>query len=268
MQTSLSLTEAYEHGRATWPAVKLDLVTFERRMQQLRPESRDLAARAGDLYLATACLAGDPAAVLAFEQTFVTPVPAQLTRASLSPQLRDELRQQLRIKLLVGPAAQIAEYRGIGPLGGWVRICALRLALDLKIGTIADRASEDVAALDSLMAADASSESRIDVHKHRTAFLSALHGALATLTPRQRTLLRLHFVDGTSIQALAVLYRVHRATVSRWLLAIRNQVIRHVRDEIGLALGASPSEARSLVRELHSNVGVSVQNLLDEETPR
>jgi RNA polymerase sigma-70 factor (ECF subfamily) len=104
----------------------------------------------------------------------------------------------------------------------------------------------------------------IDAEHHREAFQAALQDALTTLTPREKTLLRLHFLDGMNIDALGVVFRVHRATVARWLVAIRTQVLDRVRQTLSLDLGASPSEAISLVRLLRSEVQLSIRRILED----
>jgi RNA polymerase sigma-70 factor (ECF subfamily) len=263
MELSRLVDNAFIAGRAAWPGVRLDKAVFAERVATLGLDPATLTARAGDVYLVTACLARDNAAVLAFERGFLAPVPRLLSRVALNAHEEDELRQQLRIRLLVGPSPRLAEYRAIGPLGGWVRVCALRLALDLKLGSNARRGDSD--ALDALMVAGPGSEVLIDTEDHRAAFQAALRDALTTLTAREKTLLRLHFLDGMNIDALGGVFRVHRATVARWLVAIRTQVLDHVRKTLSFDLGATSSEAQSLVRLLRSDVQISIRGILEDE---
>ncbi len=256
------LEQAFAAGRAAWPSVALPQPAFAEHLSRLAVEPDDLRTRGADLYLAASCLVGDPAALLAFEHSFLEPVPRLLTRLQLRPHHHDELRQQLRIKLLVGPPPLIADYRGMGPLGAWVRICAFRLALDLKLGS--EHKQGDSEALEAMIVPEVGREVTIDAGTHREAFDSALRDALATLTPRDKTLLRLHFLDGMNIDALGVLFRVHRATVARWLVSIRGQVLERVRQRLSMDLGASASEARSLIRVFRSDVQLSIRRMLDD----
>jgi RNA polymerase sigma-70 factor (ECF subfamily) len=265
MELSQMVENGYAAGRAAWPGVRLDKAAFAERVRVLNLDHESLAARASDVYLATACLSRDAAAILAFERAFLAPVPRLLTRVALSPHQEDELRQQLRIRLLVGPHPRLAEYRAMGPLGGWVRVCALRLALDLKLGSEARRGDSD--ALDALMVGAPGEEIAFDAEHHREAFQAALKDALTTLTAREKTLLRLHFLDGMNIDALGLVFRVHRATVARWLVAIRTQVLDRVRQTLSVDLGASASEAQSLVRLLRSEVQLSIRRILGDEPP-
>jgi len=266
VELSEFIEKAYAAGQEAWPEVRLDPAAFAERLQGLALDAQSLAARAGDIYLAAACLTGDKAALLAFERTFLVPVPKMLTRVGLSPHQEDELRQQLRIRLLVGPCPRIGEYKGLGPLGAWVRVCALRLALALKTGGEAKRNDSD--AVDELMADFSGNEMVLDTQQHGPAFKAALQEALAGLAPREKTLLRLHFLEGMNIDALGAVFRVHRATAARWLVAIRTQILGQVRAKLSLEIGASQSEAVSLVRLLRSEVQVSIRRILSEESSR
>jgi RNA polymerase sigma-70 factor (ECF subfamily) len=257
------LDEAFEAGRAAWPGVALSREAFDERLRLLQVEPENVAARGGDLFLATACADQLPAALAHFERSLLVPVPRQLGRVVLTPHEEDELRQQLRVKLLVGPTPKILEYRGSGPLGAWVRVCALRLALDLKMAPEVARRG-DGQALDALVSGGGGGETMLDAEQHREAFREALQESLAMLTTREKTLLRLHFLDGMNIDALGIVFHVHRATVARWLVSIRSRVLDHVRQRLSLDLGASSSEAQSLVRLLRSEVQVSIQRLLTE----
>jgi RNA polymerase sigma-70 factor (ECF subfamily) len=260
------IDQAFDAGRAAWPGVTLSKEDFDERLRLLQVEADNLAARGADLYLAIACAAQLPAAVSQFERTLLAPVPRQLGRMALTAHEEDELRQQLRVKLLVGPTPKILEYKGSGPLGAWVRVCALRLALDLKLAPdVAKRG--DNQALDALVSAAGVGETVLDAEEHREAFREALQEALAMLTAREKTILRLHFLDGMNIDALGTVFQVHRATVARWLVSIRTRVLDDVRKRLSLDLGASSSEAQSLVRLLRSEVQVSIQRILGDDPP-
>jgi RNA polymerase sigma-70 factor, ECF subfamily len=264
MEFSEILDQAYEAGRTAWPGISLPRVAFDERLRMLQVERENIAARGSDLYLATACAAYLPAAVAVFEKTFLEPVPRQLGRMALTPHEEDELRQQLRVKLLVGASPKILEYKGSGPLGAWVRVCALRLALDMKTAPEEARRGDNQA-LDALVGNATGGETMIDIEEHREKFREALQESLAMLSTREKTLLRLHFIDGMNIDALGTLFQCHRATVARWLVAIRGRVLDHVRQRLSLELGASSSEAQSLVRLLKSEVQVSIRRILGDD---
>jgi RNA polymerase sigma-70 factor (ECF subfamily) len=256
---------AFEAGQVAWPTVNLDRSVFANQVSRLGIDPEDLAERGSDLYLAIACGQNDPAAIARFEEAFLRSVIKQVGRVALSSHQADELKQQLRIKLLVGPTAKIHEYRAGGPLGAWVRVCALRMALGLTRAPEALRL-KDSQALDALVASTPGGEVLLDGTRHGEALREALHGALAQLNPREKTILRLHFLEGMNIDSLGNVFGVHRATVARWLVAIRKALLDQVRGQLSLDIGASASEAQSLMRLLNGEVHLSIQRLLETGT--
>src|SRR5262245_28483153 len=95
---------AFEAGRACWPGVGLSLEDFAARVAALDVGGDDLTLRGPDLFLATACAAGDPAALRHFDANFIAGVDGRVARFELSADKLDELRQKVRTKLLVGPS--------------------------------------------------------------------------------------------------------------------------------------------------------------------
>ena len=258
------MDQAFTIGQVTWPGIDLDPAKFGECVAAMALDPDALAQRGADLYLVLACVQNDATALGHFERTFLPSIARQLGRVVLTPEEEDELRQRLRVKLLVGPTAKIRDYKGSGPLGAWVRVCALRLALDLTAAPEVLK-KNDAQALDTLMAATPGGEVMLDAERHREPFRAALQEALAALTTRDKTILRLHFLDGMNIDALGLMFQVHRATVARWLVAIRTGVLKHVRQRLALDFGTSASEAQSLVRLLGGDVQLSIHRILGPE---
>jgi RNA polymerase sigma-70 factor (ECF subfamily) len=88
--------------------------------------------------------------------------------------------------------------------------------------------------------------------------------AFAALSPRERSLLRQHYLDGLLIGALAEHYRVHRVTVARWLEGARQTVIKHLRATLERELELSKSDISSLLELVYSRIDLSVTRLLAE----
>ncbi|HEX9294655.1 MAG TPA: hypothetical protein VF881_02440 [Polyangiaceae bacterium] len=255
-------TGAYEAGRSHWPGVKLDSENFARRAIELEIPQEDLAARAADLYLAWACAERDPAALGFFERTFLTQVDQYVGRLGLSDHVVDEVRQELRIRLLLGEEPRIGRYGGRGPLGAWIRVAAIRLALGLT-GRVKGGRAKEVEALDALVIdrSSASPELVTIRDRYRGAFQEALERSLASLEARERTLLRMHFIDRLNIEAIGEIYRVHRATVARWLVGIRQRVLANLRQELSLNLHATSSEFRSMLAVVRDELDLSLRHL-------
>src|SRR4051812_46377751 len=255
------LARAFEAGRAAWPGVGLAFEPFARRMKEREVLPGDLATRGSDLYLALACAQRDPAALSYFERTFLPHVDQYVARLRLADDVIDEVRQELRIRLLAGPDPRVGHYGGRGPLGGWVRVAAVRIALSW-IDDNRSRRLNDSGALSAIVADGPSPEVAALKGRYSGAFQAALDRSIALLDPRDRTVLRLHFVDRLNIDAIGTIYRVHRATVARWLVDIRKRIFASLRDELSLDLKATSSEFRSMLSVVKEDLNLSMQRVL------
>ena len=262
MQPVNELEAAFEAGRAAWPAARLPYAEFCRQVQESEVISPNLEAHASDLYLAYACASGDPGALRIFEDQFIQTMDVHLARAGVGPEWLSEVHQKVRLKLLVGSRPGIRRYRGQAPLSAFVRVTAVRMAVDVASAAAAMKQRPDEEILNVLISMDASPE--VDAAKtlYRQKFRAAVEEALASLSKREKTILRLHFIDGLNISGIGSVYRVHRATVARWLVAIRRRVLGELRQRLALHLGGTPSELRSLVHLLREDIDLSARRIL------
>ena len=93
--------------------------------------------------------------------------------------------------------------------------------------------------------------------KYRGEFSAAFRRAIAKLELRERNLLRQHYLDELSLEDVASLYRVHRATAARWLSSARSGLLALTRQELAAALGLPAHEVDSLMRLLQSRLDFS-----------
>src|SRR5262245_58099234 len=123
--------DLYAAARAARPELELPRDDFAARLAQLTAAHGGSGSElvVGDLYLAWACAAGVPGAHAVFEREIVAHVPLHLARFRRGPEFTDEVLQALRERLLVGDPPRIAAYGGRGPLGAWVRVAAIRIAV-------------------------------------------------------------------------------------------------------------------------------------------
>jgi RNA polymerase sigma-70 factor (ECF subfamily) len=92
-------------------------------------------------------------------------------------------------------------------------------------------------------------------------FQTAFRAALATLTPRDRVLLRMNVLDGLTIDQIGALQGVHRATAARWVDRARETLSRQIRREFMKKLGADPFEAEELLQWMQSRIELSLSVL-------
>ena len=121
-----------------WGGLGVDPAYFGRhlgqRLDRGHPVSQQLPRLSfDDLYLAAACASGDSRAIAALEQRYATEIRSALSRVRHKFLQPEDFRQILRRKLFVGTEtrpASIAQYAGQGALGVWIRVTALRTALN------------------------------------------------------------------------------------------------------------------------------------------
>jgi RNA polymerase sigma-70 factor (ECF subfamily) len=215
---------------------------------------------AGALWIAFGCVIGDPAALAAFERVYASQITGALGR-SFDRGLADDAELKLRERLfLVGEddAPRLASYSGRGDLGAWLRAAAVRTAIDLmrtrRVVPVDPHALGDAgAAVDPLLAALK--------QRYRDEFRAAFAEASAQLTDRERTLLRYRFLDGLSIDEIALLYRVHRATIARWIAATRESLFEGTRTRLMARLAVTDSEVDSVLRLIDSQLEASIEAL-------
>jgi RNA polymerase sigma-70 factor, ECF subfamily len=256
---------AYASGRQTWPSVCLDQTAFDEWAIAQQIDGRALSSHGPDLFLASGCAAGNPQAIAAFEKAYVQNVHPTVGRRPLVPEMLDELRQTLRVRLLTGPSPKIGRYKGSGPLGAWVRVTAARIALELKKAS-EHRTTSDSAVTDALVAAETGPELVAAKLQHRDLFRTELECCFRNLEPRDRTLLRLHFLHGMSMDQMGTVLRVHRATVARWMVALRRQIVEHLCAALEVQIQGG-SAVKSLIRLVWDDIELSVDRLLDTATP-
>ena len=98
--------------------------------------------------------------------------------------------------------------------------------------------------------------------EHRVALVRALTAAIAELTAEQRNVLRLHHLRGTSIDQLAVITGVHRATVARRLARMRSQLLERTDAFLGRELGVDSAERRQIMDLALSSFELSLDRIL------
>ncbi|MBN1206533.1 MAG: sigma-70 family RNA polymerase sigma factor [Myxococcaceae bacterium] len=263
------LAEVLASARAAWPGLPLPEATFLRYLAERLPEEASLLdalrrLHAADLYLACACTQGLTAAQAALDTRFLPKVDAAVARVEGSGDGAAEVRQRLRERLFTseeGRPPHIADYQGTGPLAAWLRAAAVRTALNLQRSRRRRaRAEEEVLAEGTVPGGDL----ELDYlrRQHQGDFRAALAEALAALPTRERTVLRLHFVEGLSLERIGAMYQTHKSTVSRWLARARTDVLAEVRRRLAERLQLSSGELQSLLRTVRSQLDASLSKLL------
>jgi RNA polymerase sigma-70 factor (ECF subfamily) len=215
--------------------------------------------RTTDLYVVFACLVGDPVAVQHVEAECIRPLQARLRRLRLTEADVSDTLQDAREELLVGDPgrpALLARYGGRGDLRSWVRVVVMRNAVRARKGAreipaddLAQIVAESVIDLDALAISA----------QVRAMFREAFGSAILTLESRERNVLRLNLVEGVSIDRLAQIYNVHRATAARWVERARAKLETATLERLK---ASGVAEGESSLRLVWSQLDASVERLL------
>ncbi|MEM7156607.1 MAG: sigma-70 family RNA polymerase sigma factor [Myxococcota bacterium] len=271
----VALEALLTQARERWPGVEQSdeacIAHLAPRLSPAGPLHEAIEAiRGDDLVLALACARGDRRAIAHFEQL----VRKDLAAIFRSPTSRgvdpDDLRQILNQRFFASPGdrpPRILEYSGQGPLRTWVRVSATRerISADRRKGDKAASLPERDEHIMNAAGGDDPEFGFLQAH-YRVHFKRAFGRAMGGLTARQRNLLRLTTYDGLSATDLSKLYNVDRSTSKRWLVSARAQLLADTRTSLAEDLDVSIEELESILRLIESNLEVSMQRLLGEDS--
>jgi RNA polymerase sigma-70 factor, ECF subfamily len=217
-----------------------------------------------DLFLACACLAGVEGAATAFNARHGATIRGTIARIVRGAD-SGEVEQQLVAALLVGAVAspaRIGSYAGKAPLDRWLGVAAQRAALMWLRENRSEARARVGAAAEPPVSGQTHPEMAFLKDRYRGDFEQALKDSLARLPERQRTLLRLHLVNGVRVEKIGQMFAVSQPTASRWLAAARETLLEDIKATLGNRLGASSQELASLAGMVASRLDLSLSMLL------
>ena len=260
-------------ARGRWPGLSVDARHFIAHWAAQIARSGELSTALDqlhlpDLYLAFACAEGDEAALRSLG-TLLTAVAGAVRSVDASPSFVDEILQRLRTRVLVsedGGPPRILDYAGRGSLENWLRAGALRLALNARRD--ARRGPEPLpeASLWEPVAPTADRTLELLRGKYAAEFGSALREAFGSLEPQECTVLRLHFLEGLSLNQIAAMYQVNKSTISRRMAKARETLLARTRAQLERALALPPQELDSLLEQLGPRLDLSLSSVLNPST--
>jgi RNA polymerase sigma-70 factor (ECF subfamily) len=261
--TNATLADAWTRARHAWPELHVSSTRF---CGYFAAHLGDAVAldglRAEDLYLACGCIDGDTAALRAFEAALAE-VANKLRSVARNDDVLGEAKQLTR-QLLVArgdrPPA-LADYAGRGDLRGWLRVA---LGRELVRLVRAAEKSPRLATGEQALVVDRADDPETAYLKthYREEFKAAFADALAQLDPTDRRLLRYAIIERLSIDDIARLDRIHRATAARQVVKARERLVAETRRVLGERLKLDGDRLQSIFGLIESQVDVSVQRLL------
>jgi RNA polymerase sigma-70 factor (ECF subfamily) len=212
-----------------------------------------------DFYLACAAMKQNPQAV-----AHVTELLERQTRflghLKLAPAEVDDIFAALASELFIAPEGgrpRLERYSGTGPLAGWLQVVLTRDALKWLRSHKREVPADDETLLGQMESPAESPELGLLKSRYSGQMSASFRRAIAALEPRQRNLLRQHYLDELTLADLAALYRVHRATVARWLADAKVALLEKTRDDLCVSAGLERQSAESVMRLVQSRLDLS-----------
>jgi RNA polymerase sigma-70 factor, ECF subfamily len=247
---------------AAWPQFHVPRELFIAHLEERAADEAALArVRADDLYLACACLARDASAWRELDRLYLAQVPVYVARIDRSSAFADDVRQRLAEKLVWGHGDEppkLAQYTGRGPLGAWMRVVAIREAQTTKRGEKWHASTDEI----PVAAPDESPELQVVKQRYASEFKAAFEDVLKTLSSDQRNVLRLHYLDGLTIEAVGRTYDISRATAARWIADARDAILSRLEGVLVERYGPGASRAANVLAFLQSRIDLSLRRQL------
>ena len=264
MGSGVDVERVLEAGRQAFPELAIAAERIRPLVRQrLDGEDAPASLVPDEVYLACACALPDSRAIAAFERRYFGVIEPALWRMSLGSDQIREIEQLLRVRLFVaegGELPRVVTNAGTGQLAALVRVAAVRAGLNILRDT--GKLERDDDGLEDLpLAADDPELARLKA-QHRAAFKAAFEEAIASLEPRDRSLLKLSIVQGHGIDRVATIYGIHRATAARWIASARGNLTRGVHRALGQRLGLRATELDDLLPLVESKLELSLERLL------
>ena len=225
---------------------------------QARLDTADPGALAGphrtDLLWAWACLACDPDALAALEAGPIAGAREHLRTLGFDAASIADAAQRALARLVTDQAA-LSSYRGRGPLKNFVRTIVVRFAMEERRSTA--RSEE----LDDAFAAPLPDP---ELEYMRTLYAqhlgAAFRAAWDRLAAHERFLLALQLREGMTIDDLARVYSIHRATAARRAAAARSSLLDHIRAHLRGELAVSDATLDSILRVVTTSVRLPLES--------
>jgi RNA polymerase sigma-70 factor (ECF subfamily) len=246
----------------------LERRTFAAYVASRIPDPADCrAAHWADLYVACACATRVPGAAERFQTMFLAEVPRHIGHVSRDDAFAAEVRQRLLVRVLGDSveAPRILDYTGRGPLRAWVRVGAIRIALNLRQSEQRMSAREQAWGDDTVLPAQRDPELELLRRRCAADVRMALEETMLGLDRDARNVLRMHYIDGLSAEDVAVAYGVHRATVARWIQQAHANIMTGTRRRLAAQLRLQPRELDSLIVLVRTSLNLSLCRLLAKQ---
>ena len=244
----------------------MDESAWRRRAEQWRVLAREQSrsevpsSRSVEVFVVIAATAGSESASEWLAARHFPVIREALRAAGVADADRDDALQQVWTRMFAvreDEPPTVLRYVGHGDLAGLLKVSAVRIALNRARDGQRLAPEHAAAAIADGMDVELATIER----RYQSDFKAAFEAAVAKLTTEDRNLLRMHILDGLSIDRLAALQGIHRSTAARRIAKAREQVATGVRDELVAQLGET-GPVQSLLRVVRSGLDLSLSRVL------
>jgi len=261
-----ALEEAIARAREKWPIVDAGRLRDHLRALGAEAEGELASLHVEDVAFTLVCAAGDAAALARLDREYFAALRGTIAKLGLDASGIDETLQLMREELLApregGAPPRILGYGGRGHLQGWLRSVAARTGLRVIRKTPRHAALDDRTELAPTAAAGAGMGDDVELaymkKTYGEAFQRAFRAALDGLSAEDRLLLKQRFRHRMTVEELGALHGVHAGTVSRWVTAARERLVKATRGEMMRDIGVGRADVESILRLIESELDITL----------
>jgi RNA polymerase sigma-70 factor len=252
------IAEAYERCQRRYPTIQISHSDFHARIDEILLQDARSQKKAfsllhhEDLFLAMACSRQDRIAWEYFADEYLPLLRKFSTQACGDPGEGEDLAQEITVKMLK-EGNRLSGYNGRGSLAGWLRSAVAHAAIDRfrrarRLVSLED-ISQNRDLADLINPGEGEGEEFLD-SRWAPVVSNAVSESLSRLAARDRLVLILYYLRGVPLLAIGRQFRIHEATVSRWLDRLRRNIRKQVESDLQKKHGLRAGEIRSLWKNL------------------
>ena len=225
-----------------------------------------------DLFLTTACEAGDGLAWEVFRKQFRSVIHAAALKTSTSASEAVELSDTLLTDLFLPPESgrgesKIAQYHGLGSLEGWIKVVVHRMAIDQirfhRRDVPIEELEVELPSTSTHGKADESIKER-DTHRAQEMVSQCLTTAFEQLTSQERLVLNLYYLKGVNLKGIAQLLKAHESTASRLIERLKTQLNKSVNKQLQEKFKVRKTEVPHLIELAQGHLEIDLKKILSQ----
>jgi RNA polymerase sigma-70 factor len=257
------IAEAYERCLKRYPTIQISYKDYQSRIEEIRSKGLSLSEAQSriralalihyeDLFLAMGCSRQDKVSWEHFADEYIPLLRKFSMQACSDSGEGEDLAQEIIVKMLK-EGNRMAGYNGRGSLAGWLRVTVAHAAVDRfrranRLVSL-DDSSHNGAPADWMVTGESDREEALD-SRWGPIISNTVSEIISRLAARDRLVLGLYYLRGISLLAIGRQFRIHEATVSRWIERLRRDIRKQLEIDLRKKHGLRADEVRSLWKHI------------------